>query len=184
MLISSVIVDAANDSHCGLTLLKRLYPLMQDMHPIPLPAYYSFDFYQGYPYQPTATAMPEILWHAHNPFYDPGPPPEPKPPKEKVNKQNRPSHTDSANSSTAKSAVVTASAAYAGRGRPRFANDTSTVPTQSSDGQASTHIPYGFGRGQRGHMRGNQANRGFRPPSHRLYNPGRSAASSDVVLPN
>jgi hypothetical protein len=78
---SSLSLDAANDCHSGLTIYNVLSPLVETINPKPLPAYYSFDVFQGYPYQPTASLQPAMLWQPHNPFYDPGPLPPPKPPK-------------------------------------------------------------------------------------------------------
>ncbi|GJE87827.1 3'-5' exonuclease domain-containing protein 2 [Phanerochaete sordida] len=66
---------AANDSHSGLTLYKRLFPLTLTLDHPPLPSYYSFDCYLGATYNPSLDT-PETIWQPHNPFYDPGPPPE------------------------------------------------------------------------------------------------------------
>jgi len=74
---------AANDCHSGLTLFNKLHPLLETINPKPLPAFYSFDVFEGYPYHPSIYPLPVILWQPHNPFYDPGPPPPPKVPKEK-----------------------------------------------------------------------------------------------------
>ncbi|KAI0085674.1 ribonuclease H-like domain-containing protein [Irpex rosettiformis] len=73
---------AANDCHSGLTIFKKLHPLINSMDLKPLPAFYSFDVFQGYPYQPSLAPLPMKLWQPHNPFYDPGPPPPPKPRKD------------------------------------------------------------------------------------------------------
>ncbi|RPD58379.1 ribonuclease H-like protein [Lentinus tigrinus ALCF2SS1-6] len=68
---------AANDSHAGLVLYSRLVAMAADMSPVPHRVWYSFDAICGLLYQPSTG----VLWHAYNPYYDPGPPPPPRPPK-------------------------------------------------------------------------------------------------------
>ena len=87
-----VYLDAANDAHSGFTLLNHLSTMIGSVSPPPLPAYYTFDLMFGYLYH-TSTAQPTRLWQAHNPNYDPGPPPVKviKPAKEKT--ENRQTDT-------------------------------------------------------------------------------------------
>ena len=84
MLIKSI-VDAANDSHSGLTLLQHLLSMVETTVPEPLPKYYSFDLFEGLAYETSTARVPHTRWVPENPNYDPGPLPEPKPPKEKKN---------------------------------------------------------------------------------------------------
>ena len=60
-------------------LYQHLDAMRAAMNPIPPHIYFSFNFLNGYLYQPSQFEdVSPILWHAHNPNYDPGPLPEKK----------------------------------------------------------------------------------------------------------
>lgn len=174
-LILHISIDAANDSHSGLTLYKRLHPLTKTVDPIPLPAFYSFDLFEGIAYEPTVDTAPHMIWHPHNPFYDPGPPPPPKPPGEKKERRDRKGRqrqegvdgTPSADGGASGQAVRL----------PRNAD------AQSAEGSAAGQRPYAA----RGRGRGGQAHRGFQRGSHPQHASGQrggpSAAGQAYALP-
>lgn len=92
--------DAANDCHSGLTLYRRLHAMMSDVEPAPKPDYFTFDLFNGDPRHPSSQDVSPMLWHPHNPNYDPGPPPEPKIPKEKKEKKEGTIDGNDTNSAT------------------------------------------------------------------------------------
>ncbi|KAH8086648.1 ribonuclease H-like domain-containing protein [Cristinia sonorae] len=72
---------AANDCHSGWALYQHLSAMIPVMTELPLPSFYSFDLTNGMAFQPSTSLIPvstRVLWNPHNPFYDPGPPPEKK----------------------------------------------------------------------------------------------------------
>ncbi|KAI0697139.1 ribonuclease H-like domain-containing protein [Cytidiella melzeri] len=125
---------AANDCHSGLTIFKKLYPLVNNIVPRPLPAYYSFDVFQGHPYQPSTSRMPIMLWQPFNPFYDPGPPPPPKPPKERKLREGEES-------------TATTTSERTGSARPHTNVQGPSIYVGSHD-RGGGHGAYGRGRGR------------------------------------
>ena len=53
--------------------------VLTTVRPLPLPSFYSFDAVSGSAFQIPSPLLPPlrpVVWNAHNPYYDPGPPPE------------------------------------------------------------------------------------------------------------
>ncbi|KAI0344108.1 ribonuclease H-like protein [Trametopsis cervina] len=65
---------AANDGHSGLTIYQALHQLLENIQPKPLPSFYSFDVFEGSPYQLSTLSKPTERWEPHNPFYHYDPP--------------------------------------------------------------------------------------------------------------
>ncbi|KAI0803017.1 ribonuclease H-like domain-containing protein [Irpex lacteus] len=140
---------AANDCHSGLTLFNKLYPLIETIDPKPLPAFYSFDVFQGYPYQPSTAPLPMMLWQPHNPFYDPGPPPPPRPPKDTNKKDGESTSTPTetgTSTSTRDAAASTSNRDYRPRGR-KHRPPPRTAPAPTSEAGSSNVLvhPHGYG---------------------------------------
>lgn len=83
-------------------LYTHLSAMIPTLDITPLPSFYTFDMFKGIPLRPDSPLVPlsqRVMWQAHNPFYDPGPPPE-NPKKEEGSAAGNPSETQTGGSTS------------------------------------------------------------------------------------